>query len=62
MHLKEAFDYLKKTLGTDRACADFLGYTPNYFNSLIRGRVSISNRVAWYIIDKAKRLKENRGD
>lgn len=62
MHLQEAFSYLKKTLGTDRACADFLGYTQNHFNALIRGRKHISEKTAIFIIDKTQRLKKKRGD
>lgn len=62
MTLNEAFVYLKKVFKSDRACADFLCYTESYFNSMLRGRRTVPNKTALYIIDKAQRLKENRGD
>ena len=60
--VNEAFVYLKKVFKSDRACADFLCYTAGYFNSMLCGRRAVPKKTALYIIDKAKRLKENRGD
>ena len=58
MTLEQAFERLKEKLGTDRKCADFLGITEGYFNSLRKGRVKVSERTALWLVTKAKQIKE----
>ena len=57
MTLEQAFERLKEKLGTDRKCAEYLGITENYFNSLKKGRRKVSKRNALWFITKAKQLK-----
>ena len=58
MTLEQAFEELKKELGTDRKCAEFLGITEGYFNSLRRGRVKVSEKTALWLISKAEKLRK----
>ncbi len=54
MDINEAFAALKARYGTDRACANHVGMTPQHFEALRNGRAHISKRTAEFIILKAK--------
>lgn len=58
MTLEQAFERLKKILGTDRKCAEYLGITENYFNALKTGRRKVSERNALWFITKAEKLRK----
>lgn len=58
MTLEQAFERLKKKLGTDRKCAEYLGITENYFNALKTGRRKVSERNALWLITKAEKLRK----
>ena len=58
MTLEQAFERLKEKLGTDRRCAEYLGITENYFNSLKKGRRKVSKRNALWFITKAEKLRK----
>ena len=54
MNIKEAFAALKGRFRTDRACAQYVGLTPQHYEAMRNGRVNIPQRTADYIILKAQ--------
>ena len=62
MDLREAFGYLKEHLKTGRRIAEYLGYTENYINSFMCGRVPVPMKTALYIIKMAEELKNGEKD
>ena len=57
MNIEQAFSVLRERLGTDRMCASHIGVTPQHYNAMKNGRVSIPQRTADYIIMKASELE-----
>ena len=58
MNAINALGYIKDTLGTDRKCAAYLGYTEGYINSFLCARKEIPEKAAALIIFKAEQLKK----
>lgn len=58
MNAIKALGYIKETLGTDRKCAAYLGYTEGYINSFLCARKEIPEKAAALIIFKAEQLKK----
>lgn len=58
MNAIKALGYIKDTLGTDRKCAAYLGYTEGYINSFLCARKEIPEKAAALIIFKAEQLKK----
>lgn len=60
MDIKHAFAVLRDRLGPDRACASYIGITPQHYEALRNGRVNIPPRTADYICLKASQLESDR--
>lgn len=58
MDINEAFCALREHFRTDRACARYVGLTPQHFEALRNGRARINRRTADLIILKAMTAKE----
>ena len=60
MNAIKALGSIKETLGTDRKCAAYLGYTEGYINSFLCARKEIPEKAAALIIFKAEQLKKEK--
>lgn len=56
MTLSDAYDHLRKHLGTHGAAAKYLGMTEDHYNALRNGRANMPKRTADYILMKAQEL------
>lgn len=57
MDIKHAFAVLREQLGPDRACARYIGITPQHYEALRNGRAKIPPRTADYICLKAAQIE-----
>lgn len=62
MDINEAFAALKARYGTDRACANHVGMTPQHFEALRNGRAHIKKSTADLIILKAMTAAQDTPD
>ena len=54
MNLNTAFEELAAKYGSHSAAADAIGYTTEHYRAIRNGRVKVSQRVAQFIILKAR--------